>query len=140
MNRRLSREGERVHIAFDVVGCLDLAPVTSKQTIEPAKERDFKMRKLLLASVAVLAFSASAHAGNSVTTTQIGVVNVSSTSQTGLTNSAKLGQLGIINSGTVAQTGIVNVSTVAQFGPLFGSNSANIGQLGVINLSGVTQN
>ena len=53
------------------------------------------MRKLLLASVAVLAFSASAHAANTVTTTQVGLINSSTTVQSGPTlNLASLTQFG----------------------------------------------
>jgi major curlin subunit len=101
------------------------------------------MRKLFLASVAVLALSSAAQAANTSTTVQVGVVNGSSVSQQGLTNdTSSTSQLGIINSATTMQgtsaASLNNGSTVNQIGV---QNSATTGQVAFGNNgSAITQN
>jgi major curlin subunit len=101
------------------------------------------MRKLLLASVAALALSSAAQAGNSSTTVQIGVVNGASTTQNGFTNSSSsTNQLGLLNSATTMQgtssISLNNTSSVNQIGV---RNTATTGQVAFgVNNSGITQN
>ena len=98
------------------------------------------IRKLILAATAVMALSAGAQAGNTVTTTQTGLENNSSTVQSGVTtNTATLTQSGFFNNGSVGQTAPTNTSTATQQG-IFGlsgaaSNAVAVGQNG-INFSG----
>ncbi|MBR0711120.1 MULTISPECIES: curlin subunit CsgB [Bradyrhizobium] len=101
------------------------------------------MRKLFFASVAVLALSSAAHAANTATTVQVGLVNGSSVSQQGLTNdTSTTSQLGIVNNATTMQgtsaASLNNASTVNQIGV---QNSATTGQVAFGNNgSAITQN
>jgi major curlin subunit len=101
------------------------------------------MRKLLLVSVAALALSSAAQAGNTSNTVQIGAVNGASTTQNGLTNSfSSTSQLGLLNNASTMQgtsaISLNNVSIVNQVGV---RNTATTGQAAVIsNGSGITQN
>jgi Curlin associated repeat len=68
------------------------------------------IRKLMLATTAVIALSAGAQAANTVTTTQTGFSNTSTTTQNGFTNdSATLTQAGVFNTGTANQ-GLSSIS------------------------------
>ncbi len=101
------------------------------------------MRKLLLASVAAMALSSAAQAGNTSTTFQVGVINGASTTQNGLTNSSSFTtQMGILNGATTLQgtsaASLSNMSVVSQTGV---QNSATTGQVAFGNNgSGITQN
>ena len=102
------------------------------------------MRKLFLASVAVLALSSAAQAANTATTVQVGLVNGSSVLQQGLINdsSSTTFQLGIVNSATTMQgtssASLNNGSSVTQIGV---QNSATTGQVASGNNgSAISQN
>ena len=77
------------------------------------------IRKLILATAAVMALSTGAQAANVINTTQNGNQNNSSTVQTGsaaTSNLANLVQLGFFNNGSAGQTGGANDSEALQAG------------------------
>jgi hypothetical protein len=106
------------------------------------KDATMMIRKLILATAAVMALSGGAQAANTITTMQSGNENNSSTVQSGpvaTSNSATLVQMGFFNSGSVGQTGGNNTSTATQkgFSPTLEAarNVLTVGQNG-INFSG----
>jgi major curlin subunit len=75
------------------------------------------IRKLIFTTAALVALSAGAQAGNTVTTTQVGVINSSSTTQNSVfgNNSATLAQFAVLaNSASISQATI------------FGTNSSSV--------------
>ena len=100
------------------------------------------IRKLILATAAVMALSAGARADNTITTNQSGINNGSTTTQSGpvaTSNTAALTQMGFFNTGSVGQAGGNNTSTAVQQGPsgtpFAAQNVLTVGQDG-LNFSG----
>jgi len=103
------------------------------------------IRKLILATAAVMALSAGARADNLINTVQSGNENNSSTVQHGpaaTANTANLIQLGFFNSGSAGQTGGNNTSNAVQVGPGLTADAArNVLTVGQNGLGGTnTQN
>src|SRR5262249_16465668 len=100
------------------------------------------IRKLILATAAVMALSAGARPDNTITANQSGINNGSTTTQSGpvaTSNTAALTQMGFFNTGSVGQAGGNNTSTSVQQGPsgtpFAAQNVLTVGQDG-LNFSG----
>src|SRR6516225_10783614 len=99
------------------------------------------IRKLILATAAVMALSTGAQAANVINTTQNGNQNNSSTVQTGsaaTSNLANLVQLGFFNNGSAGQTGGANDSEALQAGghPVSFNAARNVLSVGQNGLGG----
>jgi hypothetical protein len=110
-----------------------------------SERKDTSMiRKLIFTAAALVALSAGAQAGNTVTTTQVGGLNVSSTTQVTAfsTNSATLSQFGGVNVGSANQINFAGLNSNTMFQDSeANSNSAAINQFNPFgtNLNNVTQ-